>query len=205
MIKSKKKKRTPKRRPVKLSPAPYNINHPDYSGKFEYAFECKGVKYYRAVKDFYYPVGRYKFIQERLAEADLRITTKLLKDYVKELKKHLEGKNGVINLVRVTELVINLGTHVDLEFSPMTIKKLAAVVYIDESEDIREFDPEYGDKKIQFWEENGEYAFFLTRPISELLNVSDTSEEYLLKYIQTITQAEKEAIYELYNPSSENI
>lgn len=202
-----KKKRRPVKPAVKLDPskALFTVHHPDFAGRFELAFECKGVNYYRCIKDFYYPVGRYKFIEARLAEADLRITTKLLKDYIKELLKHLDGKTGVINLVRVTELVINMKTHVDLEFSPMTIKRLAAVAYIDETEDVRDFDEEYGEKKIKFWEENGEYAFFLTRPIGELLNVGTTSEESLLKYIISMTDEEKSLISELYNPSSENL
>lgn len=197
----KRKSKAKVKKPAANNPI-HNIHHPDFAGRFELAFTCKGRKFYRCVKDFYYPVGRYKFIQEKLAEADLRITVKLLKDYITELKKQLDGKSGVINLVRVTELVINLGTHIDLEFSPMTIKKLAAVVYIDETEDVTDFDEEYGDKKIKFWEENGEYAFFLTKPIGELLNVSNGSEEYLLKFIQTITGTEKDLISELYNLSS---
>lgn len=202
MNKTKKaKKPIPKKKPSPVSNPLYNVHHPDFAGKFELAFKCKGKKFYRCVKDFFYPVGRYKFIQEKLAEADLRITTKLLKDYITELKKYLGGKYGSVDLVKVTELVINLGTHVDLEFSPMTIKKLAAVVYIDESEDVTDYDEDYGDKKIKFWEDNGEYSFFLTKPIGELLNVTHTSEEYLMKFIQKVTTIEKDLISELYNQS----
>jgi hypothetical protein len=179
----------------------YNLHHPDFVGKFEVAFQCGGVKYYRAVKDYFLPVGRYKFIETRLAEADLRMTSKMLKDYIKELEKHLDGKSGVINLVRVTELVINMKTHCNMEFEPETIKRLAAIVFVDDTEDLRDFDDEHGEKKIKFWESNDSYAFFLTRPIAELLNVNDSSEEYLRKYMLTATEIKASLISGLYNPS----
>ncbi len=205
MNKKKKVRKTLPKNPKPIKNPEHNINHPDYADKFEFAFECKGKKYFRCIKDFYYPVGRYKFIQEKLAEADLRITVKLLKDYVAELQKLLNPvPGGIINLTKIGQLVINLGTHVDLEFSPMTIKKLASVVYIDETEDVRDFDEEYGDNKIKFWEENGVYDFFLTKPIGELLNVSNTSEESLMKFIKTISETEKDLISELYSQSWAN-
>jgi hypothetical protein len=183
----------------------YNINHPDVAGKFELAFECNGRKYYRAVKDYYLPVGRYKFIDARLREADLRMTNKLLKDYIKELKKNLDGTRGTINLVKASNLLIAMETHADLDFEPETIERLAAVVYVDETEDLRDFDEKHGNEKIKFWKDNGEYSFFLTRPIGELLNLNDSLETATITYIQRVEEVRKNLTSELYNPSSESI
>lgn len=182
---------------------PYNIYHPDVAGNIEFAFECKGVKYYRAVKDYILPTGRYKWIDATLNEVDIRMTLPTLRAYIGKLKKNLDGSNG-INLGEAWKVIYAMETRCDLGFTPETVKRLASVMYFDETEDLRDYDHEYGQKKVKFWEENGVYDFFLTTPIAELLNLKPGSEEYLRKYIQEADQILKDLILEPETPSSEN-
>lgn len=181
---------------------PYNIHHPDLAGKYELAFECKGVKYYRAIKDYILPVGRYKWIDATLNEVDIRMTLPVLKGFIEELKKSLNVTNGQIRLDKAFQTIYSMETRCNLAFEPETVKRLASVVYFDETEDLRDYDQEYGQKKIAIWEKAGTYDFFLTKPIGELLNLSNISEESLKTYIQKAGEILKDLTYEPENQSS---
>lgn len=184
----------------KKEPTPFfNVHHPDLVGKFEKAFKVKNVQYYRAVKDYFLPAGRYKAIDTRLAEADLRMNSKMLKDYITAIKAQLKPQNNVIDIFKISNIVSDMETHTDLQFEPETIKRLAAVVFIDESEDLRDFDDEYGEKKIKFWEENNVVSFFLTKPMIEFLGLSGISEESLRKSIPTLKKIKDGLTSDLYN------
>jgi len=181
----------------------YNLHHPDLAGKTEFAFECGGVKYYRAIKEYILPVGRYKWIDATLNEVDIRMTMPLLRAFMAKLKKNLNGSNG-IDLGEAFKVIYSIETRCDLDWEPETVKRLASVVYFDETEDLRDYDIEYGQKKIKSWEQHNNYSFFLTRPIAELLNLSDTSETSLQKYIQQVQEILKDWTLEPESPSSEN-
>lgn len=183
----------------------FNVHHPDLSGKFEEAFTCNGIKYYRAIPEFVLPVGRYKWIDAALNEVDIRMTLPILKGFINELKKNLNVTNGQIRLDKAFNVISNMETRCELAFEPDTVKRLAAIVYFDETEDLRDYNQEYGQKKIKAWEDAGNYDFFLTRPIAELLNLNDISEASLKKYIQEASQILKDLTSDREKPLLENI
>lgn len=166
----------------KKNPA-FNIYHPDLQDKIEFAFECAGVKYYRAIKEFTLPVGRYKWIDAYLYEVEIRMNLTVLKAYIEEIRKNLNVRNNQINLDRAFQILYAMETRCNLAFEPETVKRLASVVYFDETEDLSDFDQDYAQQKIKRWTRNENYDFFLTRPISELLNLSNISVESLKKFI----------------------
>lgn len=178
---------------------PFNIHHPDMQGRYEFAFEAgpmfRKVKYYRAVKDYMLPVGRYKFIDARLYAAELKMNLKTLGAYMDVLEKHLDGSKGVVTLSKAFEVIWAIRSRINLGFEPETIEKLAAVVYFDETEILNDFDEDYGDQKIKFWREHKCLSFFLTMPMSELLNLTDTSEESLQEYIARASAVIKDLNY----------
>lgn len=175
---------------------PFNINHPDMQGRYEFAFEAgpifRKIKYYRAVKDYMLPVGRYKFIDARLYAAELKMNLKTLIAYMDVLEKHLDGSKGVVTLSKAFEVIWAIRSRINLGFEPETIEKLAAVVYFDETEILNDFDEDYGETKIKFWREHKCLSFFLTMPISELLNLTDISEESLREYIAKASEIIKD-------------
>jgi hypothetical protein len=187
---------------------PFNINHPDMQGRYEFAFEAgplfRKTKYYRAVKDYMLPVGRYKFIDARLYAAELKMNLKTLGDYMDVLEKHLDGSKGVVTLSKAFEVIWAIRSRINLGFEPETIKNLAAVVYFDETEILNDFDEEYGNKKIKFWDQYDCLSFFLTMPMSELLNLTDTSEESLREYIAKASEIIKDLSYVLPTQSLDN-
>ena len=195
----------------KLPEGLYNIHHPDIVGKVELAFTVKGIDYYRFKpdsagngQDFNMPVGRYKFIDEKLSEVDILMDMKTLKAYIAALKKHLDASKGIVNLFEAFKIIYAMETRCELAFEPETVRQLAAVVYFDETEDLRDFDKDYAQKKISFWEENGDYSFFLTRPIGELLGLQTSSLEHLRRYISQAQQIIKDLTLDLETPLPEN-
>lgn len=194
-----RKKYVPKRIPSEL---PFNMHHPDIAPQVEFAFECKGKEYFRMAHEFRLPSGRYKFLDAYLTEHELRMTPKMFNDYLDRIENNLNGKGGVIKLNEIAVTIYNMRTHANLLFVPDTIKKLASVIYFDESEDLRDYDPEYGKKKIADWETDETYAFFLTRPIVELLNLEGISVTSLQTYIQMSQDTLKELTLDPSQPSS---
>jgi len=185
-----KKKQAPKivvSQGLKPPEANFSVKHPDVRHQVELAFKVKGKTYYRFKDDFRMPAGRYKYVYAAAREVDLRMDMETLVAYVKAFKECLNPSNigKPINLERMWQLVFNLESRTKLQFEPATVRKLASVVYFDDSEELDTWDKKYAEQKIKFWTDNNCYDFFLTRPIAELLNVSGASITSLEEYIQT--------------------
>jgi len=206
MRKKTPKARKPKRRVKKIrkphTEQAFNIYHPDVNPQIEFAFECKGKQYYRMSHEFRLTAGRYKFLDAFLREHELRMTPKMFNDYLDKIEAQLNGRSGTIELSKIAVMIYNMRSHANLAFLPETIEKLASVVYFDETEDLRDYDPEYGKKKIAEWKEDGQYSFFLTRPIVELLNLEGISVTSLEKYMQSAQETIRELISDPSKPSS---
>lgn len=184
----------------------FNVHHPDMQGKVEFAFECGGVNYYRAVKEYILPAGRYQFVDEKFSEAQIRMDLPTLKGFISQLKKSLDGSNREgINLGKAWQIIYNMESRSNLAFEPETIRQLATVVYFDETEDLTKYDRDYAKKKLAFWDAHDSYAFFLTRPMTELLHLTDISEESLRKYTAQAKMIVEGRISELENQLSENL
>lgn len=183
---------------------PHNLNHPEYCERVEEAFECQGVTYYRMKHEFHLPAGRYKFLDAALMEVDMRMTLPMLVAYLDKIEAALNGKGGTIKLSDISVIVHNMRTHANLGFHPETVRRLAAIIYFDDTEDLRDYDHEYGTKKIEAWNSDGKLSFFLTRPIVELLNLQDTSVESLERFIRLQEEIIKELTSDPQTPSLEN-
>jgi hypothetical protein len=191
----------------KRDPKPsFNLNHPDIAPQVELAFEAAGVKYYRFKEEFRIPAGRYKYIHNALREMDLRMTQAKLLEYLAEFENCLNGtgKKKEVNLGRLWELVLNMKTRAKLPFDADTVKRFAAVTYFDETEDLSTYDRAYGQKKIALWEQHNVTDFFLTSPIGELLNLSDSSVKHLQEYLTTSMEILEELNSGLSKASPEN-
>lgn len=193
---------------------PFNIYHPDLADKIEFAFECGPAlnkrKFYRMKADadqtneFRLPTGRYKWIDAFLAEVNLRMAMPVLRAYMEELKKHLNGGKGEVRLDKAFQIIYAIETRLNLGFDPHLVKDLSSIVYFDETEDLSDYDKTYCDKKIKYWERYDCYDFFLTRPIAELCNLNGSSVAALKTYILTAEQIIKDLTLEPESPSSEN-
>jgi len=160
----------------------FNMHHPDLAHKIEFAFQSGNKKYYQFTEEFEIPAGRYKWISAYLQEHDLRIAPNVLSDYCDQMDAAInQGK-----LSQVAIIVEKIRGRTKLAFNPDTIKRLASVIYFDETEDLSDMSLSYSAEKIKNWDKNDTVAFFLTRPIRELLGLNDTSETLLRNYLTSI-------------------
>ena len=203
----KRKKPIPKRKPVKPPLPSYNLSHDDVKHKIEVAFEAAGRKYYRFIDDHQIPVGRYKYIYAALKEVDLRMNLETLQSYIKEMKNILDGgmKKNQVSMGELWKIVLNMESRISLAFEPASVERLAAVIFFDETEDLRSYDRKYGLDKVKFWQDNNVTDFFLTMPIIELLGLKGISQTSLEEYILDANLLLQDLSIDPQTQSSENL
>lgn len=203
-----RKKRVPKRRPVKpLANPTFNISHPELAPKIEKAFKCGTVQYYKFIEDHQIPAGRYKYIYAALKEADLRMTLETLNSFLDAMEDVLNGgtKKNNVSVGEIWKLVINMKSRAKLAFEPASIKRLAAVIYFDASEDLKTYDKKHGAQKVEYWEKHNMTDFFLMKPIVELFGLKGISTTSLAEYIQFAENVIQDLTLDLRTPSSESL
>lgn len=194
------------KRPIK-SPERYTIHHPDLEGQTEEAFEVNLTKFYRFKEEYKHPVGRYKYAYRFLKEHELAMNRETLAEYVKQLKTCLNGgsKGQNINIGEAWKLLHNMDTRVALPFDPEQVKRLSSVVYFTDTEDLSTYDFDRDGKwKIELWNKEKTHDFFLTRPIGELLHLSNFSIVSLEEYLSQASEILKELTLDPQMSSSEN-
>lgn len=158
----------------------FTLNHPDFAPMVEEAFTCGGRRFYRFKEEYRMATGRYKYYYSTLRELEMKLSLKDLQRYLDAFKLVLNGgSKKKIELTDLHKLVLNMESRLTLAFDTATIRKLAAVAYFDETEDITSYDQKYGKEKIKLWKDNNVYDFFLTKPIGELFNLKNISVDSL--------------------------
>lgn len=183
----KKKKRNPKT---------FNIYHEDFADKVEPVlddigkhFEVNGVKYYRFKQDSLMPYGRYKMLIMFIKMVDLRMTAKLLGEYIDKIEQNISGEKGQVNLTKVYEVIMSIRARLALTFESETVYNYASVVYFDDTENLYDYDKKLNDIKIARWREADLVVnFFYMKPISELFNLKSTSKEDLKDYTKIMEE-----------------
>lgn len=160
------------------------IHDPEFEVFIEPAFKFLSTQYYRFKKDSDTPFGRYKWISTYLQEVDLRMDLKTLNAYIDDIEKNISGEKGKINLGNVAITLHKMRSRTAMQFDVETAKKLASVIYFDETEDLTTYDREKGREKMAAWgKDTKTMDFFLTKPMRELLGLNDISETALADYI----------------------
>jgi len=152
-----------------------NVYHPEMQGKVEPAFKSGGKQYYRFVKEVEMFWGRYMFMQTFLYEQNLRMDNGMLKKYMEALSKHLNGDKGKIDLGKAFQIITQILSRCELAFEIDTTYRLASVLYFDDTEELWLYDKKYNDQKIKAWKEDRMVDFFYQMPMTEFLNLSDSS------------------------------
>lgn len=176
------------------NPERYTMNHPDLDGKTEFAFDSGLKRFYRFKEDIRMPTGRYKYVYKRFLEHELRMNREILEKYLDQIEKIINGgdKGKQISITEIVKIIFNMRTWLKLPFEPGAVKRLAAVVYFTEDEDLSTFVESEGDAKISWWEANGTHDFFSIAPVSELFNLSGISRESLQEYLNEAQAIVKE-------------
>lgn len=185
----------------KYEPERFTLHHPSLAGQTELAFEAGLIKYYRFKDEYRMPIGRYKYVYKRFKEADLRMTRETMQEYLKQIEEALNGTKKQINLSTAIRLIYNMKTWLTIPFEPEAVKRLAAVTFFTDEEDLSTFDEKKGQEKIDSWERNKVHDFFTTAPIGALLNVNSSSITSLEEYLTEATEITKALTLDLQEKS----
>lgn len=130
-----------------------------------------------------------------------------LQSYIKEMKNILDGgmKKNQVSMGELWKIVLNMESRISLAFEPASVERLAAVIFFDETEDLRSYDRKYGLDKVKFWQDNNVTDFFLTMPIIELLGLKGISQTSLEEYILDANLLLQDLSIDPQTQSSENL
>jgi len=166
-------------------PEKFNIYHPDVADSIEEAFEVGLIKYYRFKSEFRLPTGRYKYHYKYLQQNALRIDPERLKLEIEDAKSWISGERKKIDITKCAKILEGVKTLASMPFDPELARKLAAVSFFTDDEDLSTYDEDYGERKIKFWKENNFNDFFLMMPVEECLNLKGISITSLEEYLET--------------------
>lgn len=145
----------------------------DYElGHIEPVFEDQGVTYYKFSDERNIITRRGLVYLDVLNELDFMVKRE-------DLKKAFEGIKNQLNqgnLVEVLYVIKEISQRMDYITNIDLVYKLASILYFDKSEDPRDYDVIYNEKKINKWKESNIKDFFLKTDIIELLPFGQLSE-----------------------------
>jgi hypothetical protein len=176
----------------------FNIHHPEFKDAVEPAFKVDGIQYYRFKQEINMPWSRYMILQTLLHAVDLRMDPDMLAGFIQLMRKALNAPvSKGIDLTTIIKVVDAMESRTMQPFEMDTTYALATVIYFDETEDIYSFNKAHNEKKAAAWKEARMVDFFYTRPMGELLGLSNISPEDLRQYI-----IQQEEVLRDLNPTS---
>ena len=154
------------------------------------AFTLGGVTYYQMDDVFNMPYERAMTALTFYDEFKSRIDRDFLKELLASIKTCINAKT--IELTKIVTLINFAEERLNWIHEPDLAYKLASVVYFDKTESPYVYDHLYNQKKIENWKKHSTtHAFFLQKPLSELIPFLHASEVNLDSYSE-ILQAQKE-------------
>jgi hypothetical protein len=136
-----------------------------------FAFQLEGKNYYRYATATELPLSRYERMQVLLLQLENRITEKELSTLIEvgmkaaetavssfKTKNKIEGLENIYYVFREMK-----SRQTDLMFHPEIIMELAALVTIQEGEDVTVFDEDLHKEKVRLFTQHGGTADFFTR------------------------------------------
>ena len=154
-------------------------------GKIKFAFEHNGVDYYCFDDINMMPAERALMVFTVYNELDMRCD----RNFLIEFKKSLDASiNGKFLRTDIAQLSMYLGERLELTLETDLLLKLASVFYFDKFEDVTKYDFAYASEKIKSWKKGDINAFFLKKPIGELINLQASSKLDFRTYSELISQ-----------------
>ncbi len=165
----------------KGSKYPSGVQHP-----VELAFTCNGVDYYQYSDFNNIPALRGLKTMVFYEEMRCKCTLEYLKLHVEAIDNILNQSK--INIFEIKKLNEQMKERTEMALDTELIYKLASVVFFDKNENTEDYDFSYNLKKIANWKNGNAAAFFLLKPVQELLPVLKSIEENLEMYSQVVEE-----------------
>ena len=166
--------------------------HPQVKTLTEFAFDIEGKEFHTFKNLLDMPAPRYQRIQEFIREAEMRITSKDLLDFIEIIK-------DAINKGKITDAVIFLGAMENLTSQYIetdTFYRLFTCLFFDLDEDITDYDFDYNESKIELFKSQPVTSFFFSQPMKKYLPQIDISEQDLEVFLKQ-TNAHRDYIQQI--------
>lgn len=181
----------------KKRPEIRNCFHPDFAPYIEKAFVGAGVhgpktQYYKFKGDTELDMiaGRYNKSVKFMIEAQMRMDAQDLDYYLGKIEE--EFVKDQIKLANVLKWVQIIRDRTKILIEDKTALRLASSTFFDEHEVLDTYDYDYNLKKIKAWEESGDYSFFFSSPISDLLPLPESWQKDSTQITNYLAQAKAE-------------
>ena len=165
--------------------------HPKEKKTIVPAFKVEGEQYYEFANLSDCPAGRYFRIQQFLVEVSLRVDRETQISLLNQALKHLDD----LSVTKATAIIMDLKNRTEFLVETETAYRLASAAFFTLDEDLRSYDFDYNQHKIEKFKRQNIGSFFLTRPMRKLLPQINISEDDLAIYLK-VTEAQK--TYEQY-------
>ena len=147
------------------------------------AFSIAGVEYYQFNDVFNLPYERGLMALAIYEETRMRCSREYLAKHVDTIRKILNSEK--INLFSINQLNEQMSERLNLALDVDLLYRLASVVFFDKNENPTIYEPEYCQKKIEFWKKHkGVADFFLQMPLLELIPFLQNADFDLSTYSQ---------------------
>lgn len=169
----------------------------------KHAFSVAGVDYYQYDDIFNLPYERGLMALGIYEEARMNCSKEFLEKHVEVCRELLRSRN--IDIYKINQLNEQLSERLSMSFNTTLLYKLASVVFFDKNENPSLYEPDYCDKKIQFWKEHkGVTDFFLQKPLVELIPFLQNVDFDLETYSKMIDQIDQIHLERLRLSKSKN-
>ena len=142
---------------------------PNQKYMIEHAFTVAGVDYYRFADIFNLPYERGLMALAVYEELRMRVSREYLEKHIEAMRNILHA-DKVVNVFKIDQLNEQLSERLNLVLDTDLLYKLASVAFFDKKENPAVYEPEYCQKKVEFWQQHkGVADFFLQKPLQELI------------------------------------
>jgi hypothetical protein len=162
----------------------------------EYAFTIAGVDYFRHNDVFNMPYERGFMALAAYEECRMGVNREYLNAHTSKIREILTAPK--VDIFAVHKLNEQLKERMLFVADADLLYKLASVVFFDKHENPCIYEPEYNQKKIEFWRRHkGVADFFLQKPLRELipfLNISEKDSRASLEAAEKIRELQSETL-----------
>lgn len=168
-----------------------------------HAFTVAGVDYYQFDDIFNIPFERGLMALAIYEETRMNCNREYLEKHVEVMHDLLHSNK--VDIFKINQLNEQMKERLNISFNTSLLYKLASVVFFDKNENPSLYEPEYCDKKIEFWmKHKGMTDFFLQKPLLELIPFLQNVDFDLETYSEMIDKLDKIHLERLRLSKSKN-
>ncbi len=171
--------------------------HPRFDKPIKFGFRVGNRYFFRLAHDYDMYENRFRYLKTFYTEVQNKLTSADINEFCEASRNHINNYIKAIHeqkeidpreLSRAIGLLDEMEHRSTWYFEPTSLYKYASVVYFDLSEDIRDYDVIYSNKKIEHWSKKKTLFRLILKELMEgvenLLTLSSNDFNYYISQIQ---------------------